>query len=729
MNTALVPAPAVLRTTGGRLRLLPGTAVGNERREFVFWADRLTAELARHAPQGAAAPESVRIRLQHDEALGPEAYRIAVDEDVRLVAATPAGMGHAVHTLAQLLAANATPGGIELPRLVIEDQPAFGWRGMHLDVSRHFFDAAFVRKYIDLLALHKMNVLHWHLTDDQGWRIEIRAYPRLTGIGATRTGTVVGHTHDAGAVSDGVAHAGFYTQAEIREIVAYAAARNVTIVPEIDVPGHASAIIAAYPEFGCGPRTAVKTHFGIFKQILCPSEATFAFLDSVLGEVAALFPGPYIHIGGDEVVTDHWEACDACRALMARESIDSMHGLQDYFFARTAELVRRHGKEPIGWDEILNDAGEAAGTVMAWRGVERGLSAAEHGHDVIMTPVGNTYFDFYQSSSLDEPMSIHGLTRLDTVYTFEPVPASLAPAVHRHVLGGQGALWTEYVATPAAAERQVLPRMSALAEVLWSPSEVRDFEAFVARLDTFVPYLETRGYTVSDAHLKPEIAAQRDESGRLRVTIDAAAGTIHYTRDGTLPDGDSPVYREPFIVSDSAVIRARSRGTDGAWFGDSRLSVAAHLGLQASLSGAALDADQEAWAADVLLDGLLASDRIFQYGDWFGVEGRDIDLTLDWPEPETVRALSVGIDAGRHRRLARPAAARILMDEGDGHWRPLAELPADAIAAGGPRLEFAFEPAAVRRLRIVLSNPGPAWSEEREADAPVTLRVDELVVE
>jgi hexosaminidase len=502
MSTALVPAPATLRTTGGGLHLPAGTTVVNGREAFASWADWLAAELLRYAPRGPGATEGgARILLEHDAGLSPEAYRLAIDEDVRLVAATPAGMGHAAHTLTQLMAANAVPGGIALPRLVIEDQPAFGWRGMHLDVSRHFFDAAFVRKYIDLLALHKMNVLHWHLTDDQGWRIEIRAYPRLTGIGATRTGTVIGHTHDAGALSDGVPHTGFYTQDEIRDIVAYAAKRNVTIVPEIDVPGHASAIIAAYPEFGCGPHTSVKTHFGIFKQILCPGEATFEFLDNVLGEVAGLFPGPYIHIGGDEVVTDHWEACAACRSLMARESIDSMRGLQDYFFARTADIVRGHGKEPIGWDEILNDAGEAAGTVMAWRGVERGLLAAEHGHDVVMTPVGATYFDFYQSSSLDEPMSIHGLTRLATVYAFEPVPAALAPAVRRHLLGGQGALWTEDVATPAAAERQVLPRLSALAEVLWSPAGGRVYEAFVSRLDTFVRYLEARGYSVSDAHV------------------------------------------------------------------------------------------------------------------------------------------------------------------------------------------------------------------------------------
>ncbi len=729
MSTALVPAPVTLRTTGGSLSLAAAATIDNERDEFAFWAERLAVELARHGERAADASGEPGIRLRQDPALAPEAYRLEIDDEVRVLAATPAGMGHAVHTLAQLLAANAAPGGIELPRLVIEDSPAFGWRGMHLDVSRHFFDPAFVRKYIDLLALHKMNVLHWHLTDDQGWRIEIRAYPRLTSVGATRAGTVVGHTHDAGAEIDGVPHGGYYTQAEIREIVAYAAARNVTIVPEVDVPGHASAIIAAYPEFGCGPRTAVKTHFGIFKQILCPGEATFAFLDTVLGEVAELFPGPYIHIGGDEVVADHWETCESCRALMARESIDSTRGLQDYFFARTAELVRRHGKEPIGWDEILNEAGEAAGTVMAWRGVERGLIAAEHGHDVIMTPVENTYFDFYQSTSLDEPMSIHGLTRLGTVYAFEPLPAALAPEVRRHVLGGQGALWTEYVVTPADAERQVLPRMSALAEVLWSPPTARDFGDFAARLETFVPFLEERGYAVSTAHFKPEIEARRGDDGQFRAAIDVAAGTIHYTLDGTLPDENSPVYREPFNLRASAVIRARAQQADGLWFGDSRLSVVRHAGLDARLSGTGLDAEQSAWASGVLLDGLIASDRIFHYGDWFGLEGRDLDLTLEWPAPRAVRALSVGVDAGLHRKLVRPSAATVSVDSGDGRWRTVAELPAAAIAAGGPRLEFAFEPVTVRRLRIVLANPGPAWSAEREAEAPVTLRCDELVVE
>ncbi|HEX5786562.1 MAG TPA: family 20 glycosylhydrolase, partial [Woeseiaceae bacterium] len=661
-------------------------------------------------------------------ALGAEAYRLDIGDEVRLTAATPAGMGHAAHTLAQLAAANPVPGGTAPPRLRIEDAPAFGWRGMHLDVSRHFFDAAFVRKYIDLLALHKLNVLHWHLTDDQGWRIEIRAYPRLTRVGATRTGTVVGHTHDAGAKSDGVPHSGFYSQAQVREIVAYAESRGVTIVPEIDIPGHASAILAAYPELGCGPRTEVKTHFGIFKQVLCPHEETFAFLDTVFGELAELFPGRYVHIGGDEVVTDHWEHCESCRALMAHESIDSVHGLQDYFVARAAELVRRHGREPIGWDEILNDAGDAPATILAWRGVERGLLAARHGHDVIMTPVSHTYFDFYQSTSLDEPMSIHGLTRLETAYAFEPVPEGLAPELRRHVLGGQGALWTEYVASAASAERQVLPRMSALAEALWSPPAARDFPGFVRRLETFVPFLEARGYTVSAAHRKPEIEVSKRGDGGYRVHIDAAVGAIHYTLDGSLPDERAPAYRLPFDLPGSAVIRARTRSADGRWFGDSRLTVVRHAGLGAALSGTGLEADQAGRAASVLLDGRLASDRIFHYEDWFSVEGRDLDLVLEWPAPVTVRGLSVGIDAGLHRRLVRPAGATVSVDGGDGRWRTVAEIAADAIAAGGPRLDFAFEPAAVRRLRLVLANPGPAWSEEREAEAPVTLRIDELVV-
>jgi hexosaminidase len=404
-------------------------------------------------------------------------------------------------------------------------------------------------------------------------------------------------------------------------------------------------------------------------------------------------------------------------------------GLQDYFFARTAELVRGHGKEPIGWDEILNEAGEAAATVMAWRGAERGMMAAEHGHDVIMTPVSNTYFDFYQSSSLDEPMSIHGLTRLVTAYEFEPMPEGLAPDLRRHVLGGQGALWTEYVATPAAAERQVLPRMSALAEVLWSPRAERDYGDFTARLTTFIPFLRARGYTVSDAHLKPEIDGRRGDDGDFRVAIETAATTVHYTLDGTPPDEDSPVYGEPLILPGSAVVRARSRDADGAWFGDSRLTLARHAGLDASLHGAGFDADRDAWAAAVLLDGRLASDRIFQYDEWFGVEGHDLDLTLEWPEPRTVRTLSVGIDAGLYRKMVRPAGATVSVDAGNGRWQTVATMPAATIAAGGPRLEFAFEPVEVRRLRVVLDNPGPAWSEEREAEVPTTLRCDEIVVE
>jgi len=383
-----------------------------------------------------------------------------------------------------------------LPHVGIVDAPRFSYRGLHLDVGRHFFDVDFVKRYIDTLSRYKLNVFHWHLTEDQGWRIEIDAYPRLTEVGAWRRETVVEKNLDP-YIGDGIPHGGFYTKDEIREVIAYAAERHVTVIPEIDIPGHAGAILASYPELGChdGPYE-VKTTWGIQEDILCPSEATFDFLYTVLDEVAALFPSPYIHIGGDEVPKKQWEESPLAQEVMRREGLADEKELQSWFIRRVEQHLNSRGKKLIGWNEILEGGLAPRATVMSWQGESGGIEAARMGHDVIMTPTDYMYFDFYQGDPDTEPLAMNWAQRiipLDTVYVYDPIPEELTAEEARHILGAQGNVWTEYMSTPEYVEYMAFPRALALAEVNWTPLESRNLDDFYNRLARNLLHLERMG--------------------------------------------------------------------------------------------------------------------------------------------------------------------------------------------------------------------------------------------
>ncbi|MDH3495346.1 MAG: family 20 glycosylhydrolase [Gemmatimonadota bacterium] len=490
---SIVPAPATLTRRAGALTFaaitavtVPDTGHAELRALARMLADELSAPAARTVPVRAAdalAGGTVTIALMLDTALAldPEGYRLTVGpEGARLVAPSPAGLFYGIQTVRQLL----PPGepGAALPALEIEDWPRFRYRGMHLDVGRHLFPVAFIKKYIDLMAMYKMNTFHWHLTEDQGWRIEIRKYPRLTTVGAWRQETIR-EKNFSPYVGDGTPYGGFYTQAQVREIVTYARARYITIVPEIEMPGHSKAALAAYPELACTPGPfRVATVWGVHEDIYCPSDATFAFLEDVLTEVMDLFPGQYIHIGGDEAPKTRWERSPVAQAVIRREGLANAHELQSWFIRRIERFLTAHGRRLIGWDEILEGGLAPDATVMSWRGMVGGIAAARQGHDVIMTPSSHVYFDHYQGSPAFEPLAIGGYAPLEKVYAFEPMPAELTPEEARHVLGAQGNVWTEYIATPEHVEYMAVPRMLALAEVVWSPRERREWSGFVARL-------------------------------------------------------------------------------------------------------------------------------------------------------------------------------------------------------------------------------------------------------
>lgn len=458
-------------------------------------------------PAADSAPHAIAIRLTRDSASAePESYRLVVTRRGAILrAATPAGLARGLQTIRQLLpaalerrvglptAATGRPERWAIPAVEIEDAPRFRYRGVLLDVARYFYPPEFIKQVIDLLALYKLNTLQLHLTDDQGWRLEIRKYPRLTQVGAWRKETIVAKHFDP-YVGDGKPHGGFYTQEQMRELVAYAAARQVTIIPEIEMPGHARAALAAYPQLSCtGGPFEVSTRWGVHEDIFCPSERTFAFLEDVLTEVMQVFPIAYIHIGGDEVPKKEWKESPVAQEVIRREGLAGEEELQSYFIRRIERFLIVHRRRLIGWDEILEGGLAPEATVMSWRGVAGGIEAARQGHDVIMAPTNRTYFDYYQGDSIAEPLAIGGFVPLDSVYAFEPVPAQLTAGEAAHVLGAQGCVWTEYIATPATVEYMLLPRLLALAEVLWSPKEVRSWSGFVARLPPQLARLDAMG--------------------------------------------------------------------------------------------------------------------------------------------------------------------------------------------------------------------------------------------
>lgn len=423
-----------------------------------------------------------------------EGYVLSIDyNQITISGKTSKGVFYGIQTLSQLIPlANNSEINITsqflIPAATIADSPKFVYRGMHLDVARHFFPVSFIKKYIDILAMHKMNTFHWHLTEDQGWRIEIKKYPKLTSIGSIRKETIVGHGNtwrNPDVKYDGKPYGGFYTQEDIKEVVAYAEKRHITIIPEIELPGHSLAAITAYPELGnTGEQYEVGTRWGVFPEIYAPSEETFKFLEDVLTEVTALFPSKLIHIGGDEAPKVQWENSKFAQEVIKREGLKDEHELQSYFIRRIEKFLNSKGRNIIGWDEILEGGLAPNATVMSWRGEKGGIQAAKMHHNVVMTPTQFCYFDFYQTKNREnEPLAIGGNTSVQKVYSYEPVPKELTKKEQKYILGAQANVWTEYITTPEQVEYMILPRLTALSEVVWSTDETKNWIDFQFRLN------------------------------------------------------------------------------------------------------------------------------------------------------------------------------------------------------------------------------------------------------
>ena len=507
----------------------------------------------------------------------PESYTMNAGPDSFVVGyADGAGAFYAIQTLLQLLPveifSQEVRKGIEwtIPCCSISDAPRFKYRGMHLDVCLHYFDLEFLKRYIDIMAAHKVNRFHWHLTEDQGWRLEIKKYPLLTEKGQWRKETVIGSL--GSGIYDGIPHGGYYTQEQVKELVKYAADRYVTIIPEIELPGHALAAIACYPELSCGleDHYETATRWGIFKQVYCPKESTFAFLEDVFDEVFELFPSELVHIGGDECPKASWKACPDCQALIKKLGLKDEYELQSYFVTRMEKYINSKGRQIIGWDEILQGGLAPNAKVMSWLGEEGGIKAAQQHHEVVMSPHQKYYLDYWQADPYSEPLAMSGPTTLRTMYEYEPVPEVLTVEESKYIIGVEGCVWTEYMPTPERVEYMAWPRMCAIAETGWTHSE-KDWDGFTRRLEKHFGRLDGMGVDYCDAFFNPMIVFHKDTPHNMIVsmTVDAPDAEIHYTLDGSVPTIDSPVYGIPFSINRSQVVSALAF-RDGKPVGDIR---------------------------------------------------------------------------------------------------------------------------------------------------------------
>ncbi|RZJ71773.1 family 20 glycosylhydrolase [Flavobacterium sp.] len=644
------------------------------------------------------------LEIAKDKQLKSQAYhlRISQNNPIKIEASDAAGAFYALQTLYQI---GESSKDKVLPNLDITDEPKFAWRGMHLDCSRHFWSVAFVKKYIDFLAMYKMNKFHWHLTDDQGWRIEIRKYPKLTEIGSKRKGTMAGHYNEQRW--DEIPYGGFYTQEQIKEVVAYAKARHITIVPEIEMPGHAVAALSAYPELACtsGPFEVERT-WGVFDDVFCPKENTFQFLEDVLTEVMALFPSEYIHIGGDECPKTRWKTCGHCQNLIKQKGLKDEHELQSYFIQRIEKFVNSKGRKIIGWDEILEGGLAPNAAVMSWRGTEGGVAAAKQKHYVVMTPESNLYFDRYQGDPKNEPLGFGGNVTIEKVYGFNPIPDALTPEESKYILGAQANLWTEYIATEDHAEYMVFPRIAALSEVDWGTSDAGNFGQFQKRLVSHLKLLDKLGINYSRSMFG--LSAKASPFGRNRVMLEFASADknpeIHYTTDGSEPTEDSRMFPGKIIVPETQTVKAarfeKGKKVSATTVQDFRF--AKSTGQKVTLLTSP-NAKYSGDGAFTLVNGILGDKTRFGR-DWLGFSGDDLEAVIDLSDRQKIESVTASFMQSAGSWIYYPTEVEILVSKDNKEFKPVAKVSAADLEKSGGTIAIPFKNQKAQFVKIVAKN-------------------------
>lgn len=697
-------------------------------------------EATGYAPEVVTSQRMKPIHLAIDKSIThPEGYRLLVTpEGIDLTGATEAGVFYGVQTLRKSIPAMAKGMNIELPAATINDYPRFAYRGMHLDVSRHFFPADSIKKYIDILALHNMNSFHWHLSDDQGWRIEIKKYPELTTLGAKRKETVIGRNSGQ---YDGKPYDGFYTQDEIRDVIAYAKERFITIIPEIDLPGHQQAALAAYPTLGCtGGPYEVWTEWGVSDNVICAgNEQAMLFLEDVLSEVIDLFPSEYIHIGGDECPKNRWKECPKCQARIKAEGIkgDKKHSaeeyLQSYVISRMEQFVESKGRHIIGWDEILEGGLAPNATVMSWRGVDGGIEAAKQQHNVIMTPNSHLYFDYYQTTDTEnEPLAIGGYVPLERVYSLEPTDG-IPDEYKKYVIGVQANLWVEYIPTFSQVEYMVMPRMAALAEVQWTDPSKKEYQSFLPRLVRMTKLYDRLGYNyaknIFDIHAE---FTTDTENGEVVVTLSTMGdGDIYYTLDGSEPTSTANKYEAPVKIKENATVKAvvvRPTGNSRVFTEKIRFSqsTAKPVTLRTMPSkGYIFNGGPE------MTDGL-TGDSNYKTGRWLGFQGKDLDASIDLKQPVEISQVAFNTNVVKGDWIMGAAGITVRVSEDGKDFKEVASKTIPSLNAddkdGIYPQEISFAPVKARYVEIVIkSDKLPAW--HGGAGNAAYLFVDEIVID
>lgn len=755
---AIIPRPLAVEARPGAFRLTSQTRIvltsadGGFKATAAYLARalRISTGYPIQILESASVPARDCIVLQAggDAGIGEEGYLLTVDpKRILLEARSDPGMFYAAQTLLQLFPAQVYSGHQvkgprwELPAVRILDQPRYRWRGMMLDVSRHFFPKEFVKEFLDYLAMHKMNVFHWHLNDDQGWRIEIKQYPKLTGVSAWRVDRENLHWSSRPEQRPGeiATYGGYYTQEEIKEIVEYAAERHITVVPEIEMPAHCTAVLAAFPELSCtgGPFTVPTGGLWPIKDIYCGgNDSVFTFIENILTEVAEIFPGRYIHIGGDEANKAEWKRCPKCQARITAESLQDEAGLQSYFITRIESILTAKGKRLIGWDEILEGGLAPEATVMSWRGTKGGIEAARSGHDVIMTPTSFCYFDYYQGDWRQEPIAWGGYIPLKTVYAFEPTPAELTGEEARHVLGAQGNLWAEHIPDAWKVQYMVLPRMAAMSEAVWSSSGNRDWADFSSRLRAQLKRYSAIGLAYARSAFTVSIRDSFDQRSKRRiVTLDSEIGSdrIRYTVDGSVPGSRSARYTKPIILKRTATLNACVIDNPGEQFPVTRRELLLSPGtLSVPALSWPLDLNRNGSGPAALVDNERASGGS-RDTRWQGIKGKDLEAVIDLGAVVPVHRISTGFLHSSNERIFLPAAVEYSLSD-DGITFRAAETITNEFPPTTPKSEVRDFSALLshtraRFVKVKARNLGmcPEW--HKGAGEPAWLYVDEIFVE
>ncbi|MEP6712232.1 MAG: family 20 glycosylhydrolase [Ferruginibacter sp.] len=755
-NVNIVPMPAEVKLGTGNFVISPSTKIILEGSNLEKTAQFLNNYLQKNygfslkIQKENVTANAIILNYERMDMPIAGAYLMNITkEEIYIAGDNEAGAFYGMQTLLQLLPVSQNVQSLKnniqlsIPQLAIKDYPRFAYRGMHLDVARHFFPVSFIKKYIDYLAAYKFNRFHWHLTDDQGWRIEIKKYPLLTKVGGYRNGTIIGRYPGTG--NDSLNYGGFYTQAQIKEVVKYAADRYIDVIPEIEMPGHASAAIAAYPQLSCfpdedtpypakcvwaGPTKGkqVQQTWGVFNDVFVPTENTFKFLEDVIDEVIPLFPSKYIHVGGDECPKENWKRSAFCQQLIKDKNLKDEHGLQSYFIQRIEKYINGKGKKIIGWDEILEGGLAPYAAVMSWRGEDGGIAAAKENHDVIMTPGTYCYLDHSQTKNEDS-VTIGGYLPLEKVYGYEPIPAVLNASQQKHILGAQGNLWTEYIKNENKVEYMIFPRMSALAEVLWSPKNKRNWKDFERRLPAVFNYYKSLGTNYSKAYyeLEATVIAALDSNATVAWSLESKSKEeeITVTYNGPL---------KIFLQQQAKGILKMPISQQGIYTG---LSASSKLSQQFFFNKATgkkitlVNEPSKSYpgnGAFTLVDGVQNEKGLAKSIEFLGFNGTDLDAT---------------IDLGKVMEI-NEAVAHVLEETGSWIYRPAsieAFVSVDGItftSAGKSdifmqvyplnKVSVSFQQIQTRYVRVLIKNSGVIPAGSAGAGEKAWLFVDEIEV-